>query len=41
MGLNFDDFWINENSKNPFEDVIKSKEFIKGHNSEIFKRVWS
>lgn len=40
-GLNFDDFWTNASSKDPFVDAKKSMASITGPNLQIFKLVWN
>lgn len=40
-GLNYDDFWMNAFSKDPFGDIPKSLEFSKNYNVKIFSLLWN
>lgn len=41
IGLNFDDFWINISSKDPFGDSQKSAAAVTGYNLQIFNFIWN
>lgn len=40
-GLNFDDFMISLSSKDPYADIRKSLNFIKGYNLDLFNLLWN
>ena len=41
IGINFDDFWINANSKDAFADFPKSVAAVSGYNLSIFNMLWN
>lgn len=40
-GINYDDLWLGEASKNPYGEIKKSLKFVNPQNVEIFRNIWN